>query len=393
MHICFLLPPIEYFSPQSGGAIAHVSMSQARELIARGHRVTVLAPRDENPPYEVGDVIPLHVGTRGNLNILQRAFSARIRGTLLGFDWLYYEYYLASARKALQQLKASGNTPDAVFLFNDLQTPRQVRRLLPHAKIVLRLGNEVRTNAKDPDALLGEVDTVLTLTDYIRNWVLQTYNIDPEKVVTGINGVDSDFFSPAPDYPESEFTRGEGPLRVLFVGRIDPNKGPDIVATAVQQLKAEGRNVHLTVAGASWFYDQGGPVDPYLKQVKEQLDGISASYLGHVARKDLPAVFRAADVVGVPSRSQEPLGNVALEAMSSGCALIAARRGGLPEVCEGAAPLINPDTPEEFTGVLRKLYDDVDYLRTTKKNGRARALEYSWPRNVDILERILGAGQ
>ncbi|MGA2163148.1 MAG: hypothetical protein ABSH36_01610, partial [Solirubrobacteraceae bacterium] len=45
--------------------------------------------------------------------------------------------------------------------------------------------------------------------------------------------------------------------RVLFLGRIDPNKGPDIAADAVATLRAEGLQVKLTVAGGLWFYGHG----------------------------------------------------------------------------------------------------------------------------------------
>jgi glycosyltransferase involved in cell wall biosynthesis len=389
MHICFLLPSFEYYSPQSGGAIANVAMNQARELLARGHRVTVLAPDDGGVRYDIGEVIPLAVATRSTLNILQRALSSRVRRPLFHYDWPYYEYYTHAVRQVVADLKQQEAAPDAVIVFNDLETAPLLKKWLPKVRVLLRMGNEVHTNARDPDGLLRATDGIIAVSEYVRDDILRNHDVPPSHVVTVHNGVDTDLLQPAVDCPDSPFLRGEAPLQLLYIGRIDRVKAPDIVADATQALQSAGCAVELTVAGASWFYDQGGPADPYLVEMKERLDAIGAKYLGHVPRPELPAVFQKADVVGVPTRLPEPFGNVALEAMACGCAVIAANHGGLREFCDGAALLIDPAKPGDFTDALRSFYDDCELLRTYKAKALACAQEYSWKRNVDIVERML----
>ena len=64
MHICFLNMPIEYYSPICGGAIATCIMEQAKLLIARGHKVSVLTRTEKGETYAVGEVIPIQVKER-----------------------------------------------------------------------------------------------------------------------------------------------------------------------------------------------------------------------------------------------------------------------------------------------------------------------------------------
>src|SRR5439155_25749706 len=92
MHICFINPPIEFYSPISGGAVATIAMEQARQLLNRGHEVTVLTPVNGDPIYPIGNVVPIQVRRREDLNILQRALS-KIRRKLFQWDWPYYEWY------------------------------------------------------------------------------------------------------------------------------------------------------------------------------------------------------------------------------------------------------------------------------------------------------------
>src|SRR5271163_3755207 len=76
MHICFVNMPIEYYSPVSGGAISTIIMSAARELLRRGHRVSVLTPINDDGVYDIGEVIPVDARNRDDLHFFQRRVSS-----------------------------------------------------------------------------------------------------------------------------------------------------------------------------------------------------------------------------------------------------------------------------------------------------------------------------
>jgi glycosyltransferase involved in cell wall biosynthesis len=380
MHIVFLNPQIEYFSPVSGGAVATIAMQYASEMISRGHKVTVLSPIDENEVYPVGEIIPLHAPRRHELTRLQRAIS-KIQTRLWRWDIAFYRWYRQSFVKALRKLPRV----DAIILFNDLVSPKYLKRAAPHARIVVNLQNEQRTRQRDFRNVLQSVDHFVACSRHIRNWTSSRYDIPANKISTINNGVDLLSFK-----PRADFLRPRAVPRVLFIGRIDPNKGPDIIADAVGHLKTEGLEVDLTVAGGLWFYGHGNEMDnPYFRALKAKLESVRGDYVGHVTRPNVPELVRQHDIVAVLSRSNDPNPLVCLEGMASGCALLASDRGGLPDACDEAGIMVNPDDLHAVIHSLRRLIMEPAYLADEKQRSVQRAARASWTDKASELEDVL----
>ncbi len=380
MNICFLNMPIEYYSPVSGGAIATVIMQTARTLLARGHHVHVLTITNGDEIYPVGQVTPIEAKRREDLPRLLRYLSA-IRRRLHRWDWPRYESYLGSFTRALRTLSP---VPDAVVMFNDLVSPKYVKRVLPNAKVVVWLQNENRT-IHDMAETARRTDAFITCSGYIRRWTAETYGLPPERFTVARNAADCAVFKPRPDFLDPV-----GELRVLFLGRIDPNKGPDIAADAVAALRREGVRISLTVGGGLWFYGHGNEMtDPYFRELKEKMDAAEANYVGHVTRHDAPALLREHDAVCVLSRSHDPYPLVTMEAMASGCAVVAANRGGLVEACDEAGQLVNPDDLPAVIAALRRLATDPACLRSEKEKAVKRAAREPWSLCAQRLEEVL----
>jgi glycosyltransferase involved in cell wall biosynthesis len=380
MNICFLNMPIEYYSPVSGGAIATVIMQTSRTLLERGHHVHVLTITNGDELYPVGQVTPIEAKRREDLPRLLRYLSA-IRRRLHRWDWPRYESYLGSFTRALRQLTP---VPDAVVMFNDLVSPKYVKRVLPKAKVVVWLQNENRT-IHPIEETARKTDAFITCSGYIRRWTSEHYNLPPERFTVAHNAADCAVFTPRPGYldPVEE-------LRVLFLGRIDPNKGPDIAADAVAALRREGVRISLTVGGGLWFYGHGHEMaDPYFRSLKEKMDAAQANYVGHVTRHDAPALLREHDAACVLSRSHDPYPLVTIEAMASGCAVVAANRGGLVEACDEAGQLVNPDDLPAVIAALRRLATDPAYLRSEKEKSVRRAAREPWSLCAQRLEEVL----
>ena len=380
MHICFLNMPIEYYSPTSGGAVATIIMQTAKEMLERGHKVTVLTPTNGDPLYPVGEVVPLDARQRDQLSLPQRAIS-RLRNKTTTWDYAYYEYYLQSFRRALRQLTPA---PDVVFCFNDLVSPVYVKQVVPGAKILVNLQNEQGTRQKDIHETIKAVDTFVACSKHIRNWTQKKYDVPDGKLAVVNNGIDLQAFYPAPDYLEPH-----AGLKVLFIGRIDRNKGPDIAADAVAVLQREGLPVQLTVAGGLWFYGHGNEMaDPFFRELKGKMDAVGADYKGHVTRPNVPALVRSQDVSCVLSRTHDPNPLVCLESMASGCAVIGADRGGIPDAFGEAGMLVDPDDFEAVVGHLRRMATDPAALRRQKEASVARASRATWAANADQLEKL-----
>lgn len=370
MHICILNMPAEYYSPVCGGAVATVIRETTQALLAREHEVAVVTIVNQDPTYQVGRVLPLAARHRGNLSFVQRRWSD-LRRKVQHWDWPYYEYYLHAVEKTLRQMQP---TPDVVIVHNDLVAPRFIKKILPQTKVIVWLHNENRTAECHLLANKKAVDHYIAVSGYIRDWTIKNHQIPPEKITTVLNAVNPESFYPRPDWLQTR-----EPVRVLFASRIDRNKGPDLAADAVTALRAEGLSVQLTVAGGLWWYSQGKEnTDPFLKELRGKMEQAQAQYLGHVTREKIPELYRQHDIVCLLSRSEDPCPLVCLEALGSGCALLASPRGGIPEVCAGAALLADPNNLAEVTTALRRLVTDPRELLRWKRAGHQRATERPW---------------
>ena len=148
-------------------------------------------------------------------------------------------------------------------------------------------------------------------------------------------------------------------LNLLFVGRLDRQKGLDLLLRAFRQAKRQ--DIRLHVIGAEGLGD-GAHVqiaDPRLK------------LYGWIAHDSLDAWYAAADAIVMPSR-WEGFGLVAIEAMRNGTPVLASDRGALPEVLDGGAAgiLFDPENTAGLANLIETL--DRDTLRSLGAAAYAR---------------------
>jgi glycosyltransferase involved in cell wall biosynthesis len=180
--------------------------------------------------------------------------------------------------------------------------------------------------------------------------------------------------------PDPSVTRGGA----LFVGRLTPHKGID------RLLPALPFGTRLTVVG-SVGHDQRLPERDYPRLIRFLARGHDVRFLGSVADDDLPALYRSAAVLVLPSvdrtcygrpvRVSELLGLAAIEAMASGTPVIASRIGGLPEVVVDGETgfLVPPGDTRALHERLEQILRDPDLTR--RLGARARELatsKFTW---------------
>ena len=192
-----------------------------------------------------------------------------------------------------------------------------------------------------------------------------------DRVVVVGNGVDVDAFRCHPR-PDRET------LRVVFVGRVIPDKGPDVLVDAVVRL---GRaDVELVVVGSNGFAADA-PLTTYERDLRRRAAGPAGgtiTFRPFLDRAAVRSVLETADVVVVPSRWSEPCGLTVLEGMAAGAAVIASDVGGIPETAGGAGVLVPPGDPAALAAALEAFADDRLLLARTAQLGRQHAELNSW---------------
>jgi glycosyltransferase involved in cell wall biosynthesis len=181
-----------------------------------------------------------------------------------------------------------------------------------------------------------------------------TLGTPPEKTRVIYGGADVERFR-----PEAEDRRSG----VLFVGRLTPHKGVDILIQALPD------GAVLTVAG-SQGHDPRPPESRYPHLLRHLAHGRNVRFAGPVQEKELPLLYRRAAVFALPSVERtcygrrvpisELLGLSVLEAMASGTPVVASRIGGVPEVVRDGETgfLVTPGDVVELRERIRQLLGD-----------------------------------
>lgn len=158
--------------------------------------------------------------------------------------------------------------------------------------------------------------------------------------------------------------RPEKPL-LLYVGRLSPEKQVETLSWVLDA----NPGAHLALVG-------DGPARPQLERV---FRGAPVTFAGFLRGDALAQAFASADAFVMPSPT-ETLGFVVLEAMSSGCPVVAADAGGIPDLVrhEENGLLFDPDRPAEAAESVGRLLAHRDLRRQYALQGRKTAEECSW---------------
>ncbi|WP_282848289.1 glycosyltransferase [Microbacterium oxydans] len=180
----------------------------------------------------------------------------------------------------------------------------------------------------------------------------------------------------SPPHPLSPRPRTEGPLRVLYIGRLSPRKGPDLVIAAASRLHSAGRAVEVTLLGAvfegyEWFERD------LRSQAAEA--GVTVDFAGF--HTDIWPFLEKADVLLVPSRVDEPFGNTAVEGVLALRPVIASDSSGLREAAGGygTAALVAAGDAEAIASALTDIDARWDEIVSTVADSRAEALRRHAP--------------
>lgn len=193
----------------------------------------------------------------------------------------------------------------------------------------------------------------------------------------------------SPPQPMAPRPRTDGPLRVLYIGRLSPRKGPDLVIEAASRLHAAGRAVDVTLLGAvfegyEWFERD------LRAQAAEA--GVSVDFAGF--HTDIWPFLEKTDVLLVPSRIDEPFGNTAVEGVLALRPVIASDSSGLREAAGGygTAHLVSAGDPDAIATALTAVDTRWDEMVSTVADSRAEALRRHAPAvyRSSITTHLLG---
>ena len=228
--------------------------------------------------------------------------------------------------------------------------------------------------------VVDEADRLIVNTETEAQQLVSLHRAAPDRIDVVHPGVDLTTFTPG-DRAAARAALGVPPGEkvVAFIGRIQPLKAPDVLVRAAALLPG----VHVLVAGGPSGSGVTEP-DSLMRLVAELGIADRVRFLPPQSRENLVEVYRAADLVAVPSYS-ESFGLVAVEAQACGTPVVAAAVGGLPvAVADGrSGTLVDGHDPADWARAIAGLLDGDQ--AALGRAAIAHAQRFSWDSTVDAL--------
>jgi glycosyltransferase involved in cell wall biosynthesis len=170
-----------------------------------------------------------------------------------------------------------------------------------------------------------DFNQVLCVSAYVQDYLVEEAGVPRDRTQVVHNGVEIDLFR----YPSRTPSHS---LRLLYAGRLSPDKGAHTLVESLTILRSEAPDLPLEVS----IYGKGVP------EYENHMKAIAAThqieswlkFKGNVPREQMPQVFAEHDVLVFPSIWPEPLARVVQEAMACGLVVIGTTTGGTPELLQ-----------------------------------------------------------
>jgi glycosyltransferase involved in cell wall biosynthesis len=227
---------------------------------------------------------------------------------------------------------------------------------------------------------------ILTLSEFSRRDVIETYDIDPGHVLVTPAAAPPAFgpVTNATELRRIRTTYGIEREYILSLGSIQPRKNLIRLIEAysyLRQVRPDLKLPQLVLAGKRGWLDR----DIFRAAEQSELSK-DILFVGYVPESDLSALYSGAICFVYPSYF-EGFGLPAVEAMQCGAPVIAGNRTSLPEVLDGAGLLVDPFNEKEIALALARVIEKPDYRDELRVKGLERAKTFNWKTTAQLTLR------
>lgn len=223
---------------------------------------------------------------------------------------------------------------------------------------------------------IGRVDGILTVSEFVRRRVLDTFGFPPERVRTVWNGLNhARFRLQDPGLVAAALARHgiDGPYVISFAGMYPRKNIPALVrGFALSRASKDGR---LLLGG----FPRGDVYERVAVELAKFGIESRVRFLGYVDHGDVPLLYAGARVAAFPSL-YEGFGFPVIEPMACGTPVATSNRASMPEIGGDAAAYFDPETDESIAQSLDTLWLDEHRRAELRARGLERVKQFSWER-------------
>lgn len=228
--------------------------------------------------------------------------------------------------------------------------------------------------------LTRRVVSIITVSNFVKERLLELYDLPPEKVHVTYLGVDHELFMPAPQEKIELFKKKYQIVKpyLIVVSSLSERKNLRRLVQA-WSFSPLSKELELVVIGAVGLPFAGRSDLPQSRGMR---------FIGYVPDEDLPAAYSGA-MAALYVSLYEGFGLPVLEAMACGTPVVTSNVTSLPEVAGDSAIMVDPYDIESIAWGIQRVVED-DFLRgELRRKGLERARQFSWDKTAKITFRIL----
>ena len=335
------------------------------------HDITVYSPWDAK--------IKMHPALSSDVNhyiyIDVTSLKARIARRLYGlfhhneYYNHYIEYYFEKIYAHLKKQEY-----DIIILEN---CPGHAYKLSQRGfqNVILHLNNDLlNSESRYHDDIFNGLVKILTCSNFIKERVSTIQQ--NSKIQTLYNAIDvTNFITKGkPSVVREDLGLTNEDFVIVYSGRINKDKGVSELIDALLKLK-DTPDIKLMIIGGA-FYGNAKDEDDFIRSLKGKAEKIEEKivFTGFVPYQNIPDYLHLADIAALPSMWEEPFGLTIVEALASGLPLITTQSGGIPEICQGVATIVDrDDIVNNLASAIHDLYDNQEKCKRMSKVSIERA--------------------
>lgn len=379
-------PCIQPGGVDAGGMNVYVHQTATRLALA-GHEITVfsrchqcnctpvsiLGPGAELRHVKAGDIALQKNELHSILDEFIETVDTETQSEKTKYDLIASHYWLSGI--VANELAERWNIPH-IASFHTLARMK-MKALLGSSEPEKRIESE--------PVIAQKADRIVVWTDAEANFINAEFGANLEKIEVIPPGIDTDLFHPSANQNGHPVKNPKPSDTVLYVGRLDPLKGLDLLIEMQSLVCSQRPGTLLQIVG-------GGSEEQF-KRVREltKLHGIEndVEIFGVEPHKALPALYANADIIVAPS-SHETFGFAVLEAAACGTPAVAADVDGLRSIVSDDVTgyLIQNRNAQSYADKVLHILENRKLRSTMSKAARDRAMQMPWDLSIHSLEKL-----
>lgn len=226
-------------------------------------------------------------------------------------------------------------------------------------------------------------DVIITVSNYLKNWLQQQYRVSEEKITVVYNGVSPDLKYKPKNLQLVKKFKLKNTFTLIFMGRLIDRKNPLFLLEVFHQLQRKFQNMSLIICGR-------GPLEAKMKNLIKKSKIENVVFAGNVFGKQKVDYFNLCDAFVFPSKN-EGFGLVAAEAMACAKPVVAAKNSSIVEVVDnGINGYLTSFDKKLWVNKISKFLENPSLRKKMGQSARQKVIaDFNWEKNIRQYEQLL----